>query len=398
MDIDAYPRCLDLGLDRIKALLIKLGSPEKNLKNIIHIAGTNGKGSTQAILASILMEAGYTVHCFTSPHLIKVNERITLAGEPVSDDLLDHYERHVKKHIPDKGKIGFFEMLTAMAFCAFADHPADFVILETGLGGRFDATNVIEDPLLTIITKIGLDHQQSLGNSLAQIAGEKAGILKKNVPLITCLQEKEVMNVFEEKAKSLEVSTHIAETNFPFTYAPKYLKADYQEENAAMAVKAAEILDITDSSILEKGVNNAFIAGRMQLISEQDGFKAWVDGAHNVDGARALSYEIAKWQEKDPTRKICISLALLKNRDPEVYIKALTEKARIDDVTIVKNLTGLDLDRFHDFGNFTFGHQEYDSLDALTKFCKDSEITDLIFTGSLSYIGYILDLSKKHFL
>ena len=395
MDIDAYPRYLDLSLDRIKALLVKLGSPEKNLKNIIHIAGTNGKGSTQAILASILNEAGHRVHCFTSPHLIKINERITLAGEPISDEKLAYYEELVTQHIPDKNKIGFFEVITAMAFCAFQDHPYDYIILETGLGGRFDATNVIENPALTLITKIGIDHEKLLGNTLVKIAAEKAGIIKKNTPLVTLQQAPEVMTVFKERAKSLNAPFYIADIDFPFTYNPLYLKADYQKENAALAVKAAQLFAVKENTVLEYGVNKAFTRGRMQMIRAENGLRIWVDGAHNVDGAKTLSYEMAKWQKEDPNCKICMSVALLKNRDPQDYFSALYEVAKPDYIAILKDLAGLDKDRFHDFDNTIFECQEYDTLQALMKSCQEKRMTDLIFTGSLYYIGHILDLSQK---
>ena len=173
-----HPKKIDLSLERINKLLYKLGNPQKKIKNLIHIAGTNGKGSVLAFLKSLIKASGYTVNTYTSPHLIKFNERINLNGKNISNKLLNQLIDLCSKK--NNGKpITFFEITTVVAFLAFKKKPADFTILETGLGGRLDATNVIKKPVLTIINEVSIDHTNFLGSNIKQITKEKAGIIKK---------------------------------------------------------------------------------------------------------------------------------------------------------------------------------------------------------------------------
>ncbi|WP_323023079.1 bifunctional folylpolyglutamate synthase/dihydrofolate synthase, partial [Pararhodobacter sp.] len=197
-----HPKIIDLTLDRVWALLEKLGNPQNDLPPVIHVAGTNGKGSTQAMIRAGLEAAGKTVHAYTSPHLARFHERIRVAGELISEPdlaaLLDECEA-VNGGTP----ITFFEITTCAAILAFARTPADYLLLEVGLGGRLDATNVVAKPALTVITPVSIDHQQYLGETLAEIAGEKAGILKRGVPCVVGPQAEDALAVIESKAERL---------------------------------------------------------------------------------------------------------------------------------------------------------------------------------------------------
>jgi dihydrofolate synthase/folylpolyglutamate synthase len=203
---------MDLSLDRIICLLEKLGNPQKKIKNIIHIAGTNGKGSVLAYLSSILLSSGYTVDSYTSPHLVHFNERIKIGGNNYDSyiddgslaDILHECER-----VNDGAPITIFELITAAAFLKYSTTNSDFLLLETGLGGRLDATNIIENPLVSVITPIGIDHQQFLGNKVQDIAREKAGIIKKNGKTVLGKQESLVLSVLKEYIQLLNNKSQI---------------------------------------------------------------------------------------------------------------------------------------------------------------------------------------------
>ncbi|MCP1167468.1 Mur ligase family protein, partial [Limimaricola sp. ASW11-118] len=197
-----HPKVIDLTLDRVWRLLAALDHPERRLPPVIHLAGTNGKGSTQAMIRAGLEASGDRVHAYTSPHLARFHERIRLAGELISEEALsDLLDRTHAANGPDP--ITYFEITTAAALLAFAETPAEWTLLETGLGGRLDATNVVERPALTVITPIDLDHQQYLGETLEEIAGEKAGILKRGVPCVVAPQHEAALEVIEAKAARL---------------------------------------------------------------------------------------------------------------------------------------------------------------------------------------------------
>ncbi|MGI9382276.1 MAG: bifunctional folylpolyglutamate synthase/dihydrofolate synthase, partial [Methyloligellaceae bacterium] len=204
---ELHPKLIDLSLDRIEQLLDTLGNPHLALPPVIHVAGTNGKGSVVAFLKAMLEAAGHRVHAFISPHLISFHERIVLAapegGRPISEDaLVDVLQR---AEIANQGSsITFFEITTAAAFLAFSESPADFLILETGLGGRLDATNVVPQPALTVLTSISIDHTSFLGETLAEIADEKAGILKPGVPCVVARQDPIALARIEKRAEEVD--------------------------------------------------------------------------------------------------------------------------------------------------------------------------------------------------
>lgn len=296
-----------------KAFLDKLGNPDRALK-IIHVAGTNGKGSVCAYMRSILEAAGKRVAVFTSPHLVDVRERFVIDNEMISREAFLKAFLSIYNNLDwealEKGKgyhPTFFEYLFFMAMLIFKEEAPDYCILETGLGGRLDATNAVDSKLLTVITRISLEHVEYLGNTIAEIAGEKAGIMKANTPAVCLDAEEEATSVFQEKAKELSVPCHLLSNrdysflNFKnksidFSYISRYdysvnislhTIALYQVENCALALRAIEVLDTEHSipkEILQKGASQCFWAGRMEEVAPE----IYVDGAHNADGIRAF--------------------------------------------------------------------------------------------------------------
>lgn len=301
-------------LEDTHAQLVRLGSPERNIKHIIHVAGTNGKGSVCAYMQSILEEAGYAVAMFTSPHLVDIRERFVIKGEIISREeflraFLQVYDSLNWIEL-DQGEgyhPTFFEYLFFMAMLLFSQADLDYCILETGLGGRLDATNAVADKLLTIITRISRDHVEYLGDTIARIAGEKAGIMREKTPLVYCGDVEEAAAVFEEYARNLRICTYpVSKKDYAFenfhnktidfslhTRYYGYIRvslhtlARYQMENAALAVRAIEVLDegrTIAAKQLRRGLEKCFWPGRMEEILPE----VFVDGAHNEDGIRAF--------------------------------------------------------------------------------------------------------------
>lgn len=281
-----------LGLDRIEALLKKLGNPEKKLR-CIHVAGTNGKGSVCAMISSILIDAGYKVGMYTSPHLKKFNERIRINNKLISDRDIVKYYLKVKKHVDGQS---FFEITTAMAFLYFAGKNVDFAVLEVGLGGRLDATNVIT-PLVSVITNIGLEHTEFLGNTIEKISYEKAGIIKKNIPVVTAAEGIALATIKKisngQNSKLYIVNKKIANCRIG-------LKGEFQKLNAAMAIKSIEILKnnynlkINENNI-KKGLLNAKWPGRFQFLEKN----ILADCAHNPHGFKVLVKELMRIDYKN---------------------------------------------------------------------------------------------------
>ena len=283
-----------LGLDRITRLLDQLGRPQDALPPVFHVAGTNGKGSTCAFLRAALEASGHTVHAFTSPHLVRFNERIRVAGKLIEDEVLAALLTEVLNASEDI-EPSFFEVTTAVAFIAFARTPADAAVIEVGLGGRLDATNVIEGPVATGIAALGIDHQQFLGQSLVEIAAEKAGIAKPGVPLVLLAQGAEAEAAIEKAAKAAGAPVLLEGRNW--TTDPTLrssLLGDHQVRNANLAwqmLKAQEQLPIGRASFLS-GLSAARWPARFQRLADgplTNGIETWLDGAHNVEAARALA-------------------------------------------------------------------------------------------------------------
>lgn len=266
------------GLETIGELCRRLENPEAKIR-AIHIAGTNGKGATAAIVDAALLAEGYKVGRYTSPHLLKLNERFFLNGIPIVDEVLECSASLVSEKAKDIEELTFFEALTAVAFELYAREKVDYLVLETGLGGRLDATNIARSSL-TIITKIGLDHCDWLGHSLEAIAGEKAGIIKRGIPIVLGKNSSEVIEVVKRRAEEMDAPFYyapeiIAEKDIPRDYA---LSGAFNRENAITALAALKVMGISPRSLAE-----VVWPGRFQRIG-----RFIVDGAHNPPAAKAL--------------------------------------------------------------------------------------------------------------
>ena len=292
-----------------------LGNPEENMK-IIHVAGTNGKGSVCCYISSVLMKAGYDVGMFTSPHLVKITERFQVDGKQISDGLFAEIFVELLRRIMEYSGEYFptyFEFLFFMAMLLYDVYPVDYLVLETGLGGRLDATNSVEKPLLSVITEIGYDHMQYLGDTLEEIAGEKAGIIKKGVPVVLFDKRKETTEVIKKKALEIDTRTIIVENrniedircleddngnkHIAFSLNSLYDKyvdlelctrAVYQTENAAIAVAALEVLRDQGADISEVDIREGLLSAKWEGRMEEVRPGVFVDGAHNIDGISAF--------------------------------------------------------------------------------------------------------------
>lgn len=311
-----HPKLIDLGLARSFALLEKMGNPQNHLPPTIHLAGTNGKGSTAAFLAAMAAAAGLRVHSYTSPHLCRFNERIRLAGQLISDaglaDLLDETEA-----LNGSAEITFFEVTTAAAMLAFSRHPADLLILETGLGGRLDSTNVLAQPAVCVLTPVARDHEHFLGRDLAEIAAAKAGIMRARVPCISARQPEQAEAVFIAEAGRLDTPLLIAGRDWHFDrladggigldFGGKTwclprpsLAGAHQQDNAALAAAALKMaMPTIDFPAATDGIRQAVWPGRVQDLSAGklagllNNQPLWLDGAHNAHGAAALASALA---------------------------------------------------------------------------------------------------------
>lgn len=338
-----HPKIIDLVLDRVWRLLAALDHPERDLPPVIHIAGTNGKGSTQAMIRAGLEAAEKSVHAYTSPHLARFHERIRLAGEYITEPAL--MEVLEECEIANGGApITYFEITTVAGLLAMARTPADYTLLEVGLGGRLDATNVIETPALTIITPVSIDHTQYLGETLAEIAGEKAGIIKRGVPCIVGPQPDEAMEVIEARAARLGAPLlaygqqwHVWEERGRLIYQDEHglrdlpvprLIGHHQVINAGAAIAALRHLGFDDVSF-EAALTDAYWPARMQrlangpLIDAAPKSEIWLDGGHNPAAGLALA-EAMDRLPKRPTYLVC---GMLNTKDVGGYLKTLARHA-----------------------------------------------------------------------
>lgn len=330
---------MSLGLDHIRLLMNALGNPEKQLK-IVHIAGTNGKGSIASYLSHILGKAGYKTGLFTSPYIERFNERIKINQEDISDDSLAKITEMVKNKIEEEQiPTTEFEIMTAIAFQYFYEQQCDMVVLEVGLGGRLDSTNVIEHPLLSIITSISYDHQAFLGSTLTEIAGEKAGIIKENTPVLLYSQEKEaedvIYRVAHEKnslvfqpdfSQITNMSTDLSGQSFDYK-SLKDLKitllGEHQLKNAAVVLEAVKLLHENgihiDEEALRLGLAETTWPGRFEIIHQNP--IVVIDGAHNIDSINALVDNLTKYFHN---KKIIAILGILKDKDVEEMIERVS--------------------------------------------------------------------------
>ena len=292
-----YPKTIELSLDRIESVLETLGRPQDKLPPTIHVAGTNGKGSTCAYLRAMAEEAGLRVHVYTSPHLVRFNERTRLAGTLIEDDALIEWIRRVHDALEGR-PITRFEATTAVALLAFSEVPADLLVLEVGLGGRFDATNIIDHPALSVITPVDFDHKQFLGSDLAFIAGEKAGIIKPGRPVVSAIQARVCGDVIARQAAELEAPLTVLRME-DIEKVPERvaLPGTHQRYNAALAGLAMRTLNVPSvpDGAIWNGAQSAVWPARMQRLSDGPvtrlggGADVWLDGGHNPHAATAIA-------------------------------------------------------------------------------------------------------------
>jgi dihydrofolate synthase/folylpolyglutamate synthase len=343
-----HPAEIDLDLSRIQRLLAALDDPHKKLPPVVHVAGTNGKGSVVAYLRAMLEASGYWTHVYTSPHLVRFNERIRLAGKPIDDDYLRDVLMRVEK--ANAGQpITFFEATTAAAFLAFAETPADIVILETGLGGRLDATNVVERPALTVLTPIAMDHMEYLGDTLAAIAAEKAAIMKYGVGCVVAKQERATMKVLEARSLSFGVPMWLEGKDWFLRTHPEgvvfqgksgtigpmaapALYGTFQLHNAGLAMAAAERLEGFDISpaAMAMGLQTVEWPARLQRLTSgrlvdllPEGWELWLDGGHNPHAAKAIALQARDWKD----RPLMMVFGMLARKDAKGFLKPLAARA-----------------------------------------------------------------------
>ncbi|AQS83661.1 MAG: folylpolyglutamate synthase/dihydrofolate synthase family protein [Acetobacter aceti] len=345
-----YPALIDLSLGRLETLLAKLGHPEQHLPPVIHVAGTNGKGSTCANLRAIGEAAGWRVHVMTSPHLINVTERFRVAGELVSEEELVATLEEIERVNGDE-PITVFEVLTAAGFLLFSRHPAELAIIEVGLGGRFDATNVLTRPAACAITAISMDHEAFLGNTLAAIAGEKAGIIKPGVPVVTGRQPQAVRDVLEAEAASKEAPLLLRDRDWELARSEAHgeggasllyqdaegaltlplpaLAGAHQDDNAGLAVATlrASCLALPDSAW--SGIAHTHWPARLQKLEGTlaaqlpAGWELWLDGGHNPGAGEALVPVLEQWSD----RPLHILVGMKQTKDASGFLEPLLEHA-----------------------------------------------------------------------
>ncbi len=347
-----HPKLIDLGLERIERLLAAVGAPHRKLPPVVHVAGTNGKGSLVAYLRAMSEAAGYRVHVYTSPHLVAFNERIRVAGRLIDDDMLEDVLVDCEQ-ANDGQPITFFEITTVAAFLAFARVPADLAVIEVGMGGRLDTTNVV-DPMLTAITPVGYDHTQFLGDTLEKIAAEKAGILKRGAPAVIGRQREAAAAVIARRAAELAVPLfrmgrewQVTPGATGFRYDSDQLALDlpppallgaHQVDNAATAVACVERLRAArfaiDDAAIRKGLRDVEWPARLQRLTRGPLVEAlppacelWLDGGHNEDCGLVLARQAAEWAREPAPLPLHLVFGMLTTKDASGFLRPLARHA-----------------------------------------------------------------------
>ncbi|MDQ1154439.1 folylpolyglutamate synthase/dihydrofolate synthase family protein [Brevundimonas sp. SORGH_AS_0993] len=343
-----HPQRIDLSLDRMRTLCAALGDPQHRLPPVVHVAGTNGKGSTVALIRAIAEAAGLRVHAYTSPHLVRFNERIRLAGKLIEDQALNAIlDRIEAAAFHSGGEATVFESTTAAAFVAMSETPADLAVIEVGLGGVLDATNVIERPLLSVIAPVDYDHAEFLGTDLAGIAAEKAGVLKPGAPGVVARQQEVAMAAIARAGAAVHAPLTVMGVDFDawaergglvFQNQERFLDLPapglagaHQIDNAGVAIAAALELDLPEAAIAE-GLKTVRWPARLQRISAGPYGEAaraadaelWLDGGHNPHAARALASFLAERQARAP-RPLALICGMLANKDAGGFFAALKD-------------------------------------------------------------------------
>ncbi|MEM9785451.1 MAG: folylpolyglutamate synthase/dihydrofolate synthase family protein [Pseudomonadota bacterium] len=404
-----HPKVMDLVLDRVWKLLSDIGDPQDRLPPVIHIAGTNGKGSTQAMIRAGLEQSGATVHAYTSPHLARFHERIRVAGTLISEDALTEVLDRCY-HANGGDPITYFEITTVAALLAFAEADADYTLLEVGLGGRLDATNVVDRPRLTIITPVDMDHQRFLGDTLPQIAGEKAGIIKRGVPCVVGPQHDESMKVIERVAGALGAPLlsygqhwHVSTERERLVYQDETglldlplpnLLGQHQVMNAGAAIAALRVLG-KDGAACEAAVTQAHWPARMErltkgaLVDLAAPAELWLDGGHNPAAGRALADTLLGLPPR-PTHLIC---GMLNTKDIGGYLAPLAAVAeRLIAVSIPDETNTIPAEQTADeAGKVNLPAATADSVAAaIRQITADTPHARILICGSLYLAGHVM--------
>ncbi|MBQ6588151.1 MAG: bifunctional folylpolyglutamate synthase/dihydrofolate synthase [Butyrivibrio sp.] len=419
-------------IEDTRAFLDFLGNPDENMQ-IIHVAGTNGKGSVCSYVSSILMKAGYTVGMFTSPHLVKITERFQVDGKTIADglfveifvEMLRRIDEYNDSTADDSGKYfpTYFEYLFFMAMLLYDVYPVDYLVLETGLGGRLDATNSVARPLVSVITEIGYDHMQYLGETIEEIAGEKAGIIKSGVPVVFFDKRSEATDVIKKKALELDTRAVVVESRniqdtrrerdeagnkyVAFSLNSLYDKyvdlklsteALYQAENAAVAVETVEILRGLGAEISELDIREGLLAAKWEGRMEEIRPGIYMDGAHNIDGITAFLESIRDIEcsgrklmlfgiVSDKQYKEIVQEILKTNQFEQIYVAVLETSRSLS----VSDLKGAFEDAKDELGIFGVPVKYYSNVrDAITDIITNRKSGDMVFAaGSLYLAGQI---------
>lgn len=361
-----------LGLENIRLLLASLGDPHKRFRSI-HVAGTNGKGSVCAMLEQILRDQGHRTGLYTSPHLVRFNERIRLNGREISDDLITAGLTRIRAIVTNwEAHPTFFEITTALAFLHFAQEDVEIAIIETGMGGRLDSTNVLT-PLVSVLTPISYDHQKWLGETLTEIAGEKAGIIKPNVPVVSAVQEPEARRVLESAAKIQWAEAELKEATIG-------IAGPHQSANAALAFAALRASGLKwDRDQAIRSLTNVEWPGRFQIVQD----RYVLDGAHNPHAARAL---VTTWKEHFGNERVPLIFGMLQDKDATETLTILEEIASEFHFVAVRSARSADPKKF--LSSVTRPAEAHESLEqALIRLDSTNRI---LITGSLFLIGEAL--------
>ena len=423
--LDLHPKKIDLSLGRMHRLLARLGHPEKRLPPVVHIAGTNGKGSTLAFLRAFLQANGHCVNAYTSPHLEYFHERINLVGAPIDEEYLSELLKRCEA-ANAQAPVTFFEITTAAAFCAFAETPADFLLLEVGLGGRLDATNVLK-PELSVITPVSIDHQEFLGTTLEEIATEKLGIVKTGIPIVSAPQEASIVPLFEQAATTHDTQLALGGRDWQ-AYTEKggmvfqdtqglldlpapALPGLHQIMNAGTAIAAARQLNLPENAI-RSGLEAATWPARLQHLSngelvarvkhEAPHARLWLDGGHNAAAAQALcgwalSINDGSLSARSGEAQLDIILAMVNTKAHGEFLenlKPLASFAQLHCVPIDDQPNAITPDVLAEAANRAgLAARAHDSLNAAIEALRPTT-QDVLICGSLYLAGQALRANR----
>ena len=402
--VKLHPKYIDLSLDRLKLLLKKLGNPEDHLPKTIHIAGTNGKGSVQSFIRNILVKNGYKCDAYISPHLSRFNERIILNNKEVSTKKLYNTLKFVKE-INNNKPITFFEITTAAAFLLFKQSRSDFLILETGLGGRLDATNIIPKKVCSILTPISLDHEEFLGGTLKKIANEKLGIVKNCEFVLVGKQKKELkdhiqkkLNKFEKKyfygkefcvTKSLKNKFEIRIDGKKYLYNKPSLNGKHQEDNASISIYFAKIIKDMGYKLNSKEINEAIKKniwpGRLEIINYKNK-KIILDGSHNIDGADKLD-KFLKIKRIKPV----VLFGMLNNKKVDLFLNKIKKRiSKVLAISIPDEKNSLKTKQIKEICNLnSIKCEQVNNINEALRYFRSDQGKIYLITGSLYLIGKI---------